>query len=675
MDKAADTPGLKYFQRDSLAIEVFFSRLSAETGKMPPLSRAEIIDLVWNATLRQKISISRTICTGLRELADTNTRFAESLPRELADIALRVKRPEAFLKDRQICRFFEWLQNIQQENERRRINWRADLKNIASHIGELEGALLVGLSMVANQRVTVSGDKDRMILRLAERDWGSAAITFPGAEVRIESLGGKTAGDLPPGCGESTPASLDLNVPIIGYLFWLEGDALPDGRFRFGMVIDTEFSGGGYSDRLLRDEHWMTVSFTCGAPSAELSSDNVAARVRLLGLSARGTVHRCCDALMTKSAMLDPPALTPDERGLLPLASLLIGAEVFYAAKRRGDGGDAAFDQICDTLDNRYAAKMMKQFFEDCGAEVLSKQLDTICGALEEENMEKAEAAVILFAREYEKSTGNGSAGKVLNRITERFLSAYSDCPHEGLPAEAEKAAARWAEDIARPELERMGFTGEYPFFSRKKQGSAAVDYVSVTILPLSERPSHGLISFDISLSAGRVRADTIAKMRRAGLDPDHLTASDLAEFYRDSTKRSGTGGVSLGDALGLAAATVAVDVLADGGCEIFSAEPEKLRELLKVYARYDARGRLPLDLSARRARRILRDHLETLALDALPLPLIMMIAALIFLLRGGYERIQAYPHTALYIAGAGALLFFFMEFIRKLFNSARRLF
>lgn len=584
---------MKYIDRRAIGIELFFADKSQITSRLNDYSAEEIIERLDSAPYRVRYSIGRLVGDSLSELLRFGRPTARLVPDNVVKLANAASVPELFCHG-QLKDFFVWLKDLQLENERSRISWLASLRDTASRLDAECGGFLVAFSSLINQRVVVKSENGGLLMTVAEREWGKASLFFPD-------------------CSHIS----NHPTPLMGFLFWLEGDALEDGQFQFSLLIDTEFSSSDYTNRLLEDDNWTTLRFRCAKPELRFEQYDYIGRMCKNGTSRVELCERGCELLLSKSAIMGGEALSPEEREIIPLCKLMHSVNGLMDGC--SDSEETTFRSMAfEALDNRYALDGIRKLFTDCGCAKLLTHFDLAIERHQAEDFDGCIKELRRMGAAYDGLISCGEARMLMYQLERRFLSLYRDRRLCGWQDCAEELVRLRVCGAIEPALDRMNFEGEFPHYSRRADDS--VQYISVIIAPLSDRPKHGVAPYSVTLAAARtsgagLKSSCVPAAAANALDccEESSEVSDYAELCSEADGR---------------VLEISVDIFAPGGPAVCKDESGELAHCLALVEN-ELRGK-GLPRKYRRARmhaaRSTHPFLRALA-DKLHIALITTIA------------------------------------------------
>lgn len=541
---------MKYIDRLSLGIERFFEDKSQIISNLREYSPSEISLRLESAPFRVRFSVAHIVSDAISQLLRSGAEVRSRIPDEVADLSQIGGTVESVSVNRLIP-FFEWLTDIYRNNEQGHVNWLAATRDAAFRMDKVTGDFLVSFASLINQRVVLKKQGDGIVMVTAEREWGMVKMFFPHTQLSIP----------------------ELDFPIMGYLFCLETDALNDNEFELRMMIDTEFSDEPYVGRMLQERDWLSFSFSSGRPVIELVEYNYVDRLRLAGTSRSETITAVSSLLLSKLTMIGSEGLSAGEREMVPLAKLLHGATGLVTED------DEAVIERCEelvssVLENRYALSGIRSMLVNCDCSRLVKHLDAAGEYFYNEETDKALKEIERFAAVYIDQIESGTARRLLYKIEERFVNMMPENHSTSIYNITENAIAKRVNEVVSAPLEKIGFKGEYPHFSRSSEES--LEYLSFVMRSDNFRTKRGEITYNITLAAGKTLSGISTKFSPLGVPIDAPNALDCMP-EKSLTSKYGELGGDFDD--------YRVNIVANVFCDeiIVSDESENLCDLIKI--------------------------------------------------------------------------------------------
>ena len=492
---------MKYVDRLSLGVERFFDEQSQLMEDVREYSPEEFMARLAHAPYRVRFSAARLAADGIAKVLAFGKEIKKAVPEKVADLA-RLSSAMEPVNVRSLRPFFEWISDIYKKNEQGHISWLAAARDAASRLDRVTGDFIVAFTSLINQRIVIKKEGDTVVMTTAEREWGVARLVFPQAEF---------------------PAP-ELEFPIMGYLFCMETEAQGDSRFGISMMIDTQFSDEPYVGRMLQDEDWLSVDFTCGAPEVKLTEYDYVGRLRLAGTSRSDIVRVASSLLIGKLLMVGREGLRTGEREMIPFAKLIHGSMGLIEEE---DAGviDRCEELVTDVLENRYALSGIKSLLIECDCGRLVKHLEAAGEYICDEDDDAAFKEIEKMAHAYVELVESGSARRLLYKLEEKLVGMFSDDCSCSVYSNAEKSVASIVDGAASEKLKQIGFSGVYPHYVRRLGDS--LQYLSFVLRSDNYRTKGGEINYNVALAVGKTPTGASAKFSSHGVPIDAPNALD----------------------------------------------------------------------------------------------------------------------------------------------------
>lgn len=505
---------MRYLNRQRLGIEAFLAARSTVFSRQNELDVPEFMLRLRLQPFSVREQILRDVRSALRELTNGKYDTDSLIPQEVADIVNASFGADSIGRIRP---FFEWLQALWRDNDQARSLWKSHLHNAASSMNAAAGDCLLAISSgYSNQRALLQLREDGVLeLSLHERRWGRLCLHFPNVSDLSEN-----------------------SVPVLGFMYIIESEAQSDGRYRFDMLFDTEFSLKTDSVvRALRSGSWHQLSFTCDAPTAELAAVDYARAADIRGASRLESVRYCSEVLCEKAALSGESLLSAAERTALPAARLISASKTL---SDKGKKSDIRSENILlELAENRYAFERLCGQFTADGSEEVVKLLKKIEGFIE---MEDADGALRQFRRLPKLMDSLCSYGELMPLLLKLhdIMSYAGDCDEDSSTREAvfRKAAEAFSHAL-EPQLSAMGFQGTYPHYRRIKHGKA--QYISAVVADEAEALDGSCLNYAFTLCAAqaKMKASQRKSKKIRGIDFDLSFSTD---FFNERPEYSHSG-------------------------------------------------------------------------------------------------------------------------------------
>lgn len=492
---------MKYVDRFSLGIERFFEDKSQMISNIRDFSADEIVLRLAAAPYRVRFSLAHIISDGISQLIESGREVRERIPAEVERLSLIGNTLEP-VSVKKLEPFFEWITDILRENEQGHVRWLAAARDAASRMDDVSGEFLVAFTSLINQRVVLKRHGDGIVMTTAEREWGRADLFFPNVCFSVS----------------------EPEFPIMGYLFCMETDAVSDNDFRIRMMMDTEFSDEPYVGRMLQDRDWLSVDFSSGKPSLELTEYDYISRLRQAGTPRSEIIEVTNSLLLSKLAMVGNGGLRPSERDMIPLAKLLHGS-IGLIRETDENITSRCGELVCEALENRYAVSGIRSLLSSCDCSRLIKELDSAVDACFDDDTETALKEAKKFARVYLEQIESGTARRLLYKIEQRMIDMMPSECSGSIYYEIEKKISERIENTVSKKLADSGFIGNYPHYTRKKDDR--LEYISFVLRSDNYSTKMGNITYNVVLAVGKTASGSSNKFSPLGVPIDVPNALD----------------------------------------------------------------------------------------------------------------------------------------------------
>ena len=491
----------------AIGTERLFARFSDSFSRLDDFSEEELTESLAGLMPFTKLRLAYYMHSGLRTAAESIPAGDPLMPDSVR--ALCSKNIFALARQENMEIFFKWLRNIHISNEQGRNEWTLSLKTVASRLGGAESSFLQAFFALSNQRVFITRNGGRITLSAAEREWGRVSVRFDDCE-----------------CAELP------GLPLPGYAVATEAEVLADGRLSFSILVDTYFkSETDFIGRLLSDEGWQRITFTCSDIAVEMTCVDYVRRMEECGTPKADMVENACRILINKNMLIGRDALNPEERMLMP-AAVLTGVR---ESVNDGDISDwQGEDMIFDALENRYAVSRFITQLKEADCAEMAKCIEQAAQAYDNGQEKEALRFAKLFAAFFNACVADGSGRPLLHSMCRGFSRASALNTGLTTRARAETAALECVRKSVSPVMEKLGFSGSFPNFRRKSD--ERLEYISFILDLKSDRVNKGVISFSASVAAAETSAERLEGCKNAAFSCEDATALDcLAEAFGPS--------------------------------------------------------------------------------------------------------------------------------------------
>lgn len=522
---------MKYLNRQRLGIEAFLAARSNIFSRHNELGPDELIARLRVQSYAVRSRVAQDVKNAIKELTSGKYDTAALIPSHIAALCDEQCNPERVGKMRP---FFAWLQSLWRDNDQARSEWISQLKTVARNLGTASGDCLMAVSTgYNNQRVLIESREDGSLeLSLHERRWGRLSISFPRCEMSTEN-----------------------SVPALGFMYILEGEVIENDRYRFEILLDTEFSAPNDTIRALRPTAWKQVSFTCDAPRAQLSPINYTAAADIRGASKLETVRYASEVLCEKASLAGDSMLSAAERTALPMARLISASKNLHDKGKKGD--IKSEDTLIELADNRFAFERMAELFEKEKAEPVAKLMQKAISCMDNEDIDSLLRTLRKFPALTDELCSHGELMPLMVSLRNTMLKA-GECEEAENSREAVfRAAAKAFETAVEPHISKMGFSGEYPHYRRIRHGKA--EYISAIVEKEPEALDGGNLSYAFMLCAAQTKMKRA--QRKAGtIRGISFSESCATDFFNERPEYSNSGVIDC--ACEPSFVTVSVDIL-----------------------------------------------------------------------------------------------------------------
>jgi len=489
---------MKYMDRRAVGLERFFAQRSDTLTHLDEFSEEELEQRLSLLSLPTRLRLAFIVRKALNDL---NKLDGELLPQDI--FALAELSPFALCKPDRMIIFLKWLRELNLRNEQQRVLWMSAMKTAASRFDDSCRSFINAFFMLSNQRVFIKKDGSRIILSLAEREWGRVSAVFEECET------------------EDAPS-----FPLPGYAVACEAENSSEGGVRFTFLIDTYFGEGCFEERLIAEKGWRELCFTCTGMKLDAQCVDYAENMRRCGIPKADFIDSVCRIVLNKRVILGGDSLNSLERSMLPAISLLGGINALSGSELSAWQSE---ELIFDALDNRYAMENFSRMLKEFHCSELCAFIDAAARCKAEENDDSALRAAKLFHGLLERKIADGSARPLLHRLFSLFCEMSSLNDGSTARTKAARTAAECLKSDVQPFMDKLGFHGDFPHFRRNAHGK--LEYISFIIDPDYDRLHRGTMSYSASAAAAELDGSFSDRCVQLGLQPEDTTALDcLAE-------------------------------------------------------------------------------------------------------------------------------------------------
>lgn len=318
-----------------------------------------------------------------------------------------------------------------------------------------------------------------------------------------------------------------MAMPLPGFAIAAEVDDTDRSRPVFNLLVDTLFgeTKKDFSDRLLSDEGWQTVSFAYNDITVDAVFVDYAARLELRGKAKSDALFELCRILLNKRLIVGVDALTTKERTMMPVVSLL-GALGELTSDTPGDFAEwQCEDIILETLSNRSATQGFITSLREYGCDDLAVLMEKAAAESYDDHETEALRCVKLFGLLLDKKLSDGSARLLLHYLYDQFCQMSRQNTGSTSKTIAERRVLLQIDNGVASTMRRLGFSGSFPNFRRTRGDK--VEYISFMLDRRSERINHGVMSYGASIAAAQIDSRRLEDYKKRGLDCRDATAFD----------------------------------------------------------------------------------------------------------------------------------------------------
>lgn len=543
--------------RKKIGVEMLFASMSSVTSQANGLTAMETVERLCEQPRSMRTKFAQMINSGIKTVTgepsiDVESYLNEDI-KELADYPVTADTMERLLP------FFEWLMEIQRQNSLEMDKSRYSLNDAASHMERKAGEFLRTYSNISGQSISFVRRGDSIVMQAQERMWGRASLVFP--EVTMTFSG---------------------TFPLVGFLFWIDAE-YRDGRYFFSFIVDVEFGSTDNRRRSLQDRNWLKLTFESTRPYMEFNALDYGKTLAESGKCGHDFIDGWCSEIVFKESVIGTNSLSEKEKELLPVARIFKIAYQIAQIEQTGEldshNDMHISDKVLDTLENRYKFNRFETLFKSTNEnELYNKLSDAMeawsCSDFEETSKKIHEFSMLL--REKENADAVRPLYKKLTKLMRECTAEFDG--KSNLFATYPEAAEKMRTCI-EPQLNSMGFEGEFPHYRRRRGKNG--EYISVITADVGEHSVNGRMQYRFELSAAvkKLSTDENGVYLAAGMPFEETTAEDCRSASAKSAKFTEMGGIYDG-----IAAVINVDVFKDVKTD--SDEPVDDVSILNKFAR-----------------------------------------------------------------------------------------
>lgn len=513
---------MKYIDRKKIGIEMLFAFMSPITSQENEMSAEDTVKTLCEQPRKTRAKIAEMINSGIKTLTkNTSIDVKEYLNEDINDLA---KYPVTEDTMKRLEPFFEWLMNIQRENALARDYSKYMLNDAASRMDRNTADFLRSYSDISGQGVTLMRRDDSVIMYTQERFWGRAGLVFPDVDMKFVG-----------------------SFPIVGFVFWIDTEYHDNNRYTVTFMLDVEFGNTENQKRTLQDRNWVKFTFECSRPYMELNSRDYGKMFADAGKCGHDFIAEWSSELMLKEATIGESSLSDREKELMPAARVL---RLAYQLAEIDEGqspirrNDARLsDKVLETLENRYKFDFFEKLFKSVGEEELYNLLNDAMVAWSNSDFDETCKNVWSFARRLKEKEAADTVRPLYKKIIEQMRSCTAEFDGESEIYGSCPQALENVRAALEPDLNSMGFSGEFPHYRRRRGNKG--EYISVIMSDLNDFSSNGKMKYRFELAAAvkKLKKQSKGVYFAAGMPFDETAAEDCRSVSDKNAKYARLGG------------------------------------------------------------------------------------------------------------------------------------
>lgn len=528
---------MNYIDRKKLGIELLFSSLSSVTSRMNEITAMETVERLCGQPHRMRKKFAAIINSGIKTITNDPSIDVESYLnndiKELAQYPVTADTIERLLP------FFEWLMEIQRQNSLEMDKSRYSLNDVASHMERTAGEFLRTYSNISGQSVAFARRGDSIVMYAQERMWGRASLVFPDAVTRFSGT-----------------------FPMLGFLFWVDAE-YRDGRCFFSFIVNVEFGDTDPHRRALQDRNWVRLTFESACPCMEFDVLDYGKTLADAGKCGHDFINGWSSELVFKESIIGTNVLSDKEKDLIPMAQIF---KIAYQIAEIDETGEMDMcndmhisDKVLDTLENRYKLDKFKALFQSTGEEELYNKINDAMTAWSCSDFDETSKKIHEFSQLLREKENADTVRPLYKRIITMMCECTAEFNGRSRLFSTYPEAAEKMRSLIEPQLNDMGFEGEFPHY-RRRRGKKG-EYISVLTADTSEHSMNGRMRYRFELSAAvkKLKTDENGIWTAAGMPFEQTTAEDCRSVSAKNAKFAELGGAYDG-----VAAVINVDVFDD---------------------------------------------------------------------------------------------------------------
>ncbi len=548
-----------YIDRKRVGIEEFFASVSPITSRANEFAPADSVEKLDDQPMRMRMNFAEAVNSALKALFTDKTIDVSNYIND--DIFELISYPVTADNLERLAPLFEWLAEIQRLNFLENDRHNYEVNNAASRMDKSAGELLKACSNSRDQIITINMRDGDALAYLNEKGWGKASLVFPNVSTKFNS-----------------------SFPIVGKLFCVDAEYLPDGGYSIGFTVDVEFGDETSLKRTLQDRNWVRLQFRCDEPLSELNLMDYGKWIADSGRRGHSFIDKWCEQLLSKDNTVGEQSLSSDEKELLPIACLFktaylisdINEEISFDNKKSLGIPDSIMDMVCSSYKQRRTLKLLEEHGETPLRDYLSK-------ACEEWSCSDEDAAVkslMDFSAALRNREREGALRKMYAEISDRMMSCTAAFDGNSRLYGNYRQAMDKVGSAAEPQLRSEGFSGDFPHYRRIR--GKKCEFISILTTGAWDHSINATMAYKFRISAATKPLDKLPRAKKGGSaqEPPRLVGGiefekTAAEDFRDVW----SGGVKfaeLGFGSDCTVGTVGVDIF-DSDEEIVSDEMKLL--------------------------------------------------------------------------------------------------
>lgn len=512
---------MNYVDRKKIGIEVLFAAMSPITSQANGLTAMETVERLCEQPRNMRAKVADMINSGIKTLTkDRSIDVASYLNDDIKELS---KYPVTADTMERLLPFFEWLMEVQRQNSLEMDKSRYALNDAASHMDRNSGEFLRTYANISGQSISFTRRDGCVVMHAQERQWGRASLVFPEAEMKFSGT-----------------------FPLVGFLFWIDAE-YSNGRYTFSFIVDVEFGNTDNHKRSLQDRNWLKFTFDCACPYMELNTLDYGKMLADFGKCGHDFIECWSNEIMFKESIVGFGSLSEKEKELLHAARIF---KIAYQLAGMEEGDESSShndlrlsDKVLETLENRYKFSRFETLFKSVGEDNLYKLLSDAMEAWSCSDFDETSKKIREFSMLLREKEEMDTVRPLYKKIVQLMRECTAEFDGESQLFSTYPQAEQKMRDIIEPQLNSMGFGGEFPHY-RRRRGKRG-EYISVLTADSSEHPVNGRMKYRFELSAAvkKLKVDDKGTYLAAGMPFEETTAEDCRSTSMKSVKFAELGG------------------------------------------------------------------------------------------------------------------------------------